>query len=378
MKIQSLFIAFILFISFEVYSQPQFRNKINMPNILGYQTLKCDFHMHTVFSDGDVWPTYRVEEAWRDGLDAIAFTDHLEYQPHKDYVPSNHNASFQIAKSFADELGITLIQGAEITRKMPPGHLNAIFIKDGNALIKDDWKAVVEEVKNQGGLIFWNHPSWIAQQPDGIAKWYPEHDWLLQTGIFFGLEVYNANVYSKETHQWCIDKNLAILGNSDVHGPLYFEWAAEKVAHRPITLVFAKNSKPESIREALVNRRTVVWYDQQLIGDEKFLQAIFDSSVSINKKEIKTKGKDWTNFQITNNSDVEFELKLVDDNSYVQFPKELKLFPNKTLNIGIRAKKDDLAIKEKIEVQYEVKNLLVSPSNHLIKTFSFDFESQEK
>lgn len=62
----------------------------------------------------------------------------------------------------------------------------------------------------------------------------------------------------------------------------------------------------------------------------------------------------------------------------MQFPKELKLFPNKTLNIGIRAKKDDLAIKEKIEVQYEVKNLLVSPSKHLIKTFSFDFESLKK
>ena len=30
--------------------------KINFPDIPGYQTLKCDLHIHTVFSDGSVWP----------------------------------------------------------------------------------------------------------------------------------------------------------------------------------------------------------------------------------------------------------------------------------------------------------------------------------
>ena len=54
------------------------RNEISIPGIDGYQTLKCDFHIHTVFSDGSVWPNIRVEEAWREGLDAIAMTDHIE------------------------------------------------------------------------------------------------------------------------------------------------------------------------------------------------------------------------------------------------------------------------------------------------------------
>lgn len=75
MKLSGLFISmFILFNGLN--AQPQFRNKINMPDVLGFKTLKCDFHSHTIFSDGDVWPSYRVEEAWRDGLDAIAITDH--------------------------------------------------------------------------------------------------------------------------------------------------------------------------------------------------------------------------------------------------------------------------------------------------------------
>ena len=57
------------------------RQEITLPMIDGYQLLKCDFHMHTIFSDGIVWPTLRVQEAWEEGLDAIAITDHIEGQP---------------------------------------------------------------------------------------------------------------------------------------------------------------------------------------------------------------------------------------------------------------------------------------------------------
>ena len=42
---------------------------IEFPGIPGYLTLKCDLHMHTVLSDGHVWPTLRFEEALKDGLD---------------------------------------------------------------------------------------------------------------------------------------------------------------------------------------------------------------------------------------------------------------------------------------------------------------------
>ena len=53
-------------------TQAQTRHEIDIPDLKGYQTLKCDFHIHTVFSDGLVWPTVRVDEAYREGLDAIA------------------------------------------------------------------------------------------------------------------------------------------------------------------------------------------------------------------------------------------------------------------------------------------------------------------
>ena len=41
---------------------------IEFPDLAGYKTLVCDLHMHTVFSDGSVWPNIRVMEAQKDGF----------------------------------------------------------------------------------------------------------------------------------------------------------------------------------------------------------------------------------------------------------------------------------------------------------------------
>ena len=73
----------VLILCFTFWGKAQVRNEIRVPDPEGYRTLKCDFHIHTVFSDGLVWPTVRVDEAYREGLDAIALTEHLEYRPHR-------------------------------------------------------------------------------------------------------------------------------------------------------------------------------------------------------------------------------------------------------------------------------------------------------
>ena len=36
--------------------------KIEFPDIKGYQTLVCDLHMHSVFSDGSVWPIFVLKK----------------------------------------------------------------------------------------------------------------------------------------------------------------------------------------------------------------------------------------------------------------------------------------------------------------------------
>ena len=109
---------------------------INFPNTEKYKVIVADLHTHSVFSDGAVWPNVRVEEAVRDGIDLLAITEHLEYQPHIDDIPHpDRNRSFDIAEDIAKNKDLTVINGAEITRMFPPGHINAIFIEDANKLI---------------------------------------------------------------------------------------------------------------------------------------------------------------------------------------------------------------------------------------------------
>lgn len=68
MKKKKFFLSFLLCAASLVYAQdngvmrmdefrkPQKREFIQIPDVNGYKILKCDFHQHTVFSDGMVWP----------------------------------------------------------------------------------------------------------------------------------------------------------------------------------------------------------------------------------------------------------------------------------------------------------------------------------
>lgn len=96
MKVKKVLVSAFLLATCLMNVQAQRRHEIQVPDLDGYTTLKCDFHMHTVFSDGLVWPTVRVDEAYREGLDAISLTEHIEYRPHKKDVVADHNRSFDL------------------------------------------------------------------------------------------------------------------------------------------------------------------------------------------------------------------------------------------------------------------------------------------
>ncbi|MEA2078036.1 MAG: PHP domain-containing protein [Candidatus Marinimicrobia bacterium] len=252
-----------------------------IPDLPKYKTLKCDFHMHTIFSDGLVWPTIRVDEAVDEGLDAIAITDHLEYLPHKKHVSTDKNISFEIAKRKADRKGLICIAGAEITRWMPPGHLNAIFLKDANKLVIDDFLSVIEEAIDQGAFIFWNHPGWIVHQPDRVVRWYDIHTTLVERGWMHGIEFANTHEYYPAVLEFTNKHELAHFGNSDVHGIVYHDFL-KKNAHRPLTLVFAEERSEEAIKEALFARRTIALSeDDVLAGPEELLYQFVEACINI-------------------------------------------------------------------------------------------------
>ncbi len=282
------------------------RREINIPDIMGYKTLKCDFHIHTVFSDGMVWPTVRVDEAWEEGLDAIAITDHIEYRPHKQFVKGDHNASYEIALPRANEKNIILIKAGEVTRDMAPGHFNGLFIKDVNKLDTHNPIDALQAIVDQGGFVIWNHPGWLAQQPD-TTKWYDIHHEMYKKGLIHGIEVFNEKEWYPISLDWCINKKLTMFGNSDIHDVCSHYYDVEN-SYRPMTLVFAKDRSQEAIKEALFAQRTAAWFDGKLAGKPEFLKALFNSSVSV-----KSVGKNAQNseylYEISNSSVIPFEIE---------------------------------------------------------------------
>lgn len=303
MKKLSILIILLAFITHGINGQ---RKIIHLPDLPGYITLKCDFHMHTVFSDGNVWPTYRVLEAYRDGLDAIAITDHVEYTPKKDYIPVDQNAAWKIAEASAKEGNIILVHGAEITRDMPPGHLNALFIKDASLLRKDSVYDDVEAAVKQGAFIQWNHPGWKVQEKDGIPKLYTIHKRLLSKGWLNGIEFYNESEYYPLVLEWCKQFNTAVMGNSDVHGIISESYPSGENKTRPMTLVFTKERTAESLKEALFAGRTLVYAGKMIAGKEEFAKPFFYQCISVGKPYYQNNKNNY--FEVTNKSDISFYL----------------------------------------------------------------------
>jgi hypothetical protein len=346
-----------------VSAQVGVRNEIRIPDIPGYVTLKCDFHIHTVFSDGDVWPTVRPEEAWREGLDAIAITDHIEYQPHKGDIPMNHNRSYEIAAAGAQSLGIILIKGAEITREMPPGHFNALFIKDASALDTKDFRDALKAAAEQGGFIIWNHPGW--RQPNEIPIWYDEHTEIYTNGWMNGMEIFNDASYYPLAHQWCIDKKITLIGSSDTHSPINLQYDFYNGEHRPMTLVFAEKKTQEAIKEALVARRTAVYFGNTIVGEEQFLKPLFSGSIKLLTSELTITGRGSANAQIYNDSDVGYELVSTGAVEGIRFPQSIVIPGMKTVLCRITNTSDRNSGIKTISFPYRVKNLLTAPDTEL-------------
>ena len=297
MKFKKVLIGVALAVTCLMSAQAQRRHEIQVPNPDGYTTLKCDFHMHTVFSDGLVWPTVRVDEAYREGLDAISLTEHIGY------------------------------------------------------------KDAFNEAKKQNAFIFWNHPGWARQQPDSTL-WWPEHTQLYNDGCMHGIEVANGGLFMPEAIQWCLDKNLTMIGTSDIHQPIQTDYDFAKGEHRTMTFVFAKERTVEGIREALDNRRTAAYYRELVIGREEILRPFFEKCIEI--KEVKRTDKEVT-LSVTNSTDLVLKLKKTAHDTSLVYFREMTLKPHTQHTISV---KFENGIKGG-DCNFEVTNFIVAPDKGL-------------
>ena len=330
---------------------------IEFPDIPGYITLKCDLHMHTVFSDGNVWPNIRVQEALRDGLDAISITDHLEYQPKKEDVsPADFNRSYQLASEAAKNTDLLVINGAEITRSMPPGHSNAIFLEDANLLNVDDPMDAFKEARKQGAFVFWNHPHWTSQQPNGVATLTEMQIELIQEGFISGIEIYNNSTYSVEALKIANEYNLTVTGNSDIHGLIDWQFGVSEGGHRPVTLVFASEKSKNAMKEAMENRQTAVWFGNTLVGDARFVGPLVKSSLEI----IRQGRSQVQGIEIKNHSDADFILENLSEYTLHNRASVFVAKAHETTRIQVKT----LEAMDSFDLKFRVLNAYTAPDQH--------------
>ena len=358
---RSLYLSLALFIvCLPAIAQPDGPiREISFPDIPGFQTLTCDLHIHTVFSDGSVWPDIRVREALLDGLDAISLTEHLEYQPHAEDIPHpDRNRSYEIASELAADTDLLIIRGSEITRDMPPGHVNAVFIEDANALLLDDPAEVLREAKHQGAFVFWNHPNWTDQRPNGVAELTDFHRELMAEGVIHGIEVVNDLTYSDEALEIAYDQGLSILGTSDIHGLVDWRYEVAMGGHRSLSLVFAREKSLESIKEALFAGRTVAALGSLLVGREEFLKPLIEASIMVVSATYDV--GDLLGVSIENSSSATFLLRNLSDLNFHNSGGTVMVKARGTTFLQVKT----VERRELVELEVEVLNALTAPKTH--------------
>ena len=309
------------------------RAEIVLPVVNGLNVYKADLHLHTVYSDGDVTPEYRVREAWNDGLDVVASTEHVEYRRHegkmisfmKGYVKEGAEAvNWSLINKAADErgiqtdlnhsvklyqqtavpYGITVIPGAEITRDPKTiGHYNALFTTDNNTIYDQDPAQSMRNARAQGAIIMQNHPGWRRTDLSMLefeTKVYEE-------GLIDGIEIMNGGEFYPKAIDRALKGGFFMSANTDAHNPTYETYRLNGI-FRNMTLIFAKDKSLESLKEALLAKRTLAYSFGSLAGEEQLLKDFFTASVFTRVLNVDKKGT--KSVAITNNTSLIYLLDM--------------------------------------------------------------------
>lgn len=356
------------------------RKEIVLPQVNGYNVYKADLHTHSVFSDGQVNSTFRVNEAWLDGLDIMAVTEHIEYRSFEDmmvrYTKNYHKGKYEKAvnnridkkpvegaeflvdlnfavresQSAAKNKGLLIIPGTEITRNgTTVGHFNALFTTDNNLIYDVDPVQAVRNAKAQGALVMHNHPGWRKQSLE-----FTETERILyEEGLIDGVEVMNFHEFYPGIVDRAREKGLFIAANTDVHGATAHDHGLSGF-YRPMTLIFAKEKTLESVREALEAKRTLAYGFGAVCGEEQLLKDFFTASVKVTVNRIGTQNVYLT---VTNTSSITYVLKRGDSN-------QVKLAPFRTMQFSMPKTRETFALT--------VLNMYSSKDGHPTVTFKWE------
>jgi 3',5'-nucleoside bisphosphate phosphatase len=346
-------------------AQVQTRQSLPIPSLPGYTTLKGDLHLHTVFSDGAVWPTVHLLDAWRDGLDVVCLSEHVEYRPHAQDVTTTVGRSYEIAKPLAEQLGIILIPGVEITKPASPdapegatAHFNALFVTNPAALDTPDLLEALRRAHAQGAFVFWNHPGFRVLR----AEWFPAVAEAFRQKLFQGIELVNGANFYAEAYPWIEEKRLTILANSDAHDPMP---PRDRGWVRPMTLIFARTADLTGVRDALVAGRTAAWMGGELWGAQDHLSGIWKGAVTIETPTLQAERSTFPLIRAKNASAVQFRVRAREAPDWFRLePATIEAEKTSLLRAQVTATAPRGATS--VDLGLEITNLHVGPGRNLM------------
>jgi hypothetical protein len=349
----------------EVYNR---RTEIVLPQVKGFNIYKADLHIHTSYSDGHITPAGRVEEAWNDGLDIIAITDHYEvYRNIKklfkvtapynaDGKPTKYmsahdagaimldfNAIHDEAVEQRDKAGyeMLIIKGCEMARNSRThGHFNCLFLKDINTLYDKDMSVAFDNVHAQGGLVIHNHPAYMRGTTDKSEF----HEQVYGAGKIDGIEVANSLSFYPPIVRRCVEEKLFMVGGSDIHNESLRKFGSLGV-YRTMTFIMAKELTEAAIKDAILKHRTIAYSGGYLIGEEKWLTEYLNAAIECRITNINEKA-DKRTFQLTNNTSITYRLR------HGKLIYELEPFHSLTITLG-----KDKESGKLIEPEFRVDNM---------------------
>ena len=328
------------------FNEREGRQRVEMvlPQVRGFNIYKADLHNPTIFSDGSVTPEFRIKEAWHDGLDVIAVTEHVEYRPYEGkmmnfltgYVPKNEksansnvirseatdagnlsdlNYPVKLYQAAAKAYGITVIPGAEITREPTViGHYNALFTKDNNTIYAKDPMQSIRNAKAQGAIVMQNHPGWRRTTLDMMEF----EEKVYAANLIDGIEIVNGGEFYPRAITRAQKNKFFMASNTDIHGSTAEDYVLGGNGHRNMTFIFAQENTLEALREALEARRTLAYSHGTLAGEESLLVDLFKASVAT--KVIQKAANGSKTVQLTNNSSIKYTLRFGNANPVILNP----------------------------------------------------------
>lgn len=347
------------------------RTEIIIPQVNGLNVYKADFHMHTIYSDGEVTPAMRVVEAWYDGLDAIAITDHMEYRrierelfdymnkyispelrkggeavntnimrqgPDERGVLVDFNVGYKAAAQKASDYGLLVVRGVEITRKSK-GDYNAIFTTDNNAIYSPSLEQTIRNARSQGAFIVHNHPDYDKNSDNYLTA---TPNMLYEKGLIDGVEVANSRKVYWHLFSHAIAGGYTPMANSDNHEYIYWKYGRPSdydiPRYRNMNLILAKDLTASDLRDALKAGNTIAYGNNNLISKCELLEALFKASVEF---KIQRTASTRHHITVVNRSSLPYYIK-IDNKEYIlnamgslhfNLPNEVENFDVTVLNM---------------------------------------------